>query len=149
IVTRHLAILAMTGAGKSWAARRLVEELASKNYPIVIFDPHGDYSGLAEVPALRGRVRRYYAKFPLFDEDADTVAEIVNSLGYPLSDTMRTRFADVFQAATRLYVDDDTERAERVDWLAGSLGREDLRAYGIQRDMWLIGHVTAAGQLGV
>ncbi|MGH2487695.1 MAG: ATP-binding protein, partial [Ktedonobacterales bacterium] len=45
IVTRHLAILAMTGAGKSVTARRIIEELAKKNYPIVIFDPHGDYTG--------------------------------------------------------------------------------------------------------
>ena len=37
IVSRHLAILAMTGAGKSWASRRIIEELANKNYPIVIF----------------------------------------------------------------------------------------------------------------
>ena len=74
IVTRHLAILAMTGAGKSWTARRIIEQLAAKNYPIVIFDPHGDYTGLAEVPALGGRVRRYYAQFPVFEEDAETVA---------------------------------------------------------------------------
>ena len=50
IVTRHLAILAMTGAGKSWTARRIIEQLAMKNYPIVIFDPHGDYTGLGDVP---------------------------------------------------------------------------------------------------
>jgi uncharacterized protein len=49
IVTRHLAILAMTGAGKSWTSRRIIEQLAAKNYPIVIFDPHGDYTGLADV----------------------------------------------------------------------------------------------------
>ncbi len=53
IVSRHLAILAMTGAGKSVTARRIIEELAAKNYPIVIFDPHGDYTGLGDVPSLR------------------------------------------------------------------------------------------------
>lgn len=105
IVTRHLAILAMTGAGKSWTARRIIEELAAKHYPIVIFDPHGDYTGLAEVPELRGRVRRYYAQFPLFEEDSDTVAEMVNALGYPLTDTMRTRFGDLFKAAGAFIVD--------------------------------------------
>jgi DNA helicase HerA-like ATPase len=55
IVTRHLAILAMTDAGKSWTARRIIEELARKNYPIVIFDPRGDYTGLGEVAGLQGR----------------------------------------------------------------------------------------------
>src|SRR5690606_25061326 len=76
IVTRHLGILAMTGAGKSVTARRLVEELAHKNYPIVIFDPHGDYTGLGDVASLKDKVRRYYADFPLFDEDAEAVAKI-------------------------------------------------------------------------
>jgi hypothetical protein len=99
IVTRHLAILAMTGAGKSWASRRIIEQLAAKNYPIVIFDPHGDYTGLADVPGLKDRVRRYYAQLPIFEEDSETVAEVVNTLGYPLTDAMRTRFGDVFRAA--------------------------------------------------
>src|SRR5579885_1561438 len=48
VVTRHLAVLAMTGAGKSWTVRRIIEQLAAKSYPIVIFDPHGDYTGLAD-----------------------------------------------------------------------------------------------------
>ena len=45
------------------------------------------------------KVKRYYAQFPLFEEDSETVAEIVNSLGYELTDTMRTRFGDLFTAA--------------------------------------------------
>ncbi|MBV9158905.1 MAG: DUF87 domain-containing protein, partial [Acidobacteriaceae bacterium] len=36
VVTRHLAVLAMTGAGKSWTVRRIIEQLAQKRYPIVI-----------------------------------------------------------------------------------------------------------------
>ena len=65
----------MTGAGKSVTSRRIIEELAAKSYPIVIFDPHGDYTGLADVPALKGRVHRYYAQFPVFEQDADHVVE--------------------------------------------------------------------------
>jgi len=101
IVTRHLAILAMTGAGKSWTARRVIEQLTQKHYPIVIFDPHGDYTGLADVPALRHKVRRYYAQFPLFEEDSETVANIVDALGWELTDTMRARFDDLFEAAKK------------------------------------------------
>ncbi|HEX2185786.1 MAG TPA: ATP-binding protein, partial [Chloroflexota bacterium] len=78
IVTRHLAILAMTGAGKSWTARRLVEELAGKGYPMVIFDPHGDYTGLAGVPALRHRVRLYYAELPMLGADVDDAIRIIS-----------------------------------------------------------------------
>ena len=67
VVSRHLAILAMTGADKSWTARRIIEQLARKNYPVVIFDPHGDYTGLADLSSLGDRVRRFYAQFPVFD----------------------------------------------------------------------------------
>ncbi len=53
IVSRHLAILAMTGAGKSWTARRIIEQLAEKSYPIVIFDPHGNTVYLRVPTSLR------------------------------------------------------------------------------------------------
>ena len=48
VVSRHMAILAMTGGGKTVAARRVIRELAQLKYPLVIFDPHGDYLGLYE-----------------------------------------------------------------------------------------------------
>lgn len=147
IVTRHLAILAMTGAGKSWTSRRIIEQLAEKNYPIVIFDPHGDYTGLADVPTLKQRVRRYCAQFPLFDEDADAVAKIVSALGYELSPTMQGRFGDVFGAASRFITVEDAELASRVDWLAERLGKEHLRKNGVEPNMWLIANLAEAGEL--
>lgn len=149
VVTRHLAILAMTGAGKSWTARRIIEQLAEKNYPIVIFDPHGDYTGLADVPKLSCRVRRYYAQFPIFDEDSDTIADIANDLGYPLSDTMRARFGDLFQAAKSFHVDDVSELSERVAWLAVRIGKAELLKYGVQRNMWLIAELAEAGEAAI
>ncbi len=149
IVTRHLAILAMTGAGKSWTARRIIEELAAKNYPIVIFDPHGDYTGLADVPGLGDRVHRYYAQFPVFEEESDTIADVVDSLGYPLTDTMRTRFADVFAAAASFIVDDRGEMTARVESLARATRRRSLLEYGVKRDMWLVAHLTEAGELSL
>jgi uncharacterized protein len=146
IVTRHLAILAMTGAGKSWTARRIIEQLARRNYPIVIFDPHGDYTGLADVPALKGKVRRYYAQFPVFEEDSETVARIVNSLGYELSPTMETLFSEVFEAAKAFYIDEEAELEERVNWLADKVNKQDLKTYGVKADMWLIANVAEAGE---
>ena len=149
IVTRHLAILAMTGAGKSWTARRIIEQLAAKNYPIVIFDPHGDYTGLAEVPGLRDKVRRYYATFPVFEEDSETVARIVDSLGYELTATMRTRFDELFQAASAFYSPDPAELAQRTQWLAATLSQPDIQTYGIRRDMWLLAQIAEAGELAL
>ena len=40
---RHLAILAQTGAGKSYTAGVLVEELLEKGATVIIIDPHADY----------------------------------------------------------------------------------------------------------
>ncbi|MBS4020189.1 MAG: ATP-binding protein [Dechloromonas sp.] len=48
LVSRHLAILAMTGGGKTVAARRIIRELIGHGYPLVILDPHGDYIGLSK-----------------------------------------------------------------------------------------------------
>jgi hypothetical protein len=147
IVTRHLAILAMTGAGKSWTARRIIEQLAQKNYPIVIFDPHGDYTGLTDVPSLKDRVQRYYAQFPIFEEDSETVAEVVNTLGYALTDTMRTRFGDVFHAASSFIVDDKDEMQQRIEWLAQTIGKQDILTYGVRPDMWLVANLAEAGEI--
>ena len=46
IVSRHLAILAMTGMGKSNLVSLIAKELARIPGTVVIFDYHGDYSSL-------------------------------------------------------------------------------------------------------
>ena len=149
VVTRHVAILAMTGAGKSWTARRLIEQLATKNYPIVIFDPHGDYARLHEIASLKGHVRRYYADFPVFEEDAETVASIVGTLGYDLSGSMQNLFGDVFQAAGAFITDDEQERRERSQWLGEAVSNPNISQYGIRSDLWLIANMARAAQLTI
>jgi len=42
-VKRHVAIIAATGAGKTWASVVLIEELLKKGATIVVLDPHGEY----------------------------------------------------------------------------------------------------------
>jgi hypothetical protein len=147
VVSRHLAILAMTGAGKSWTARRTIEQLAKKNYPIVIFDPHGDYTGLADVPGVGKQVRRFYASFPIFEEDAETVASIVDTLGYPLTPTMRGVFDQLFTFASRFIIDDEEEMGQRVQWLSTRLSKPSIAQYGVKPDMWLVGDLAEAGEL--
>ncbi len=43
ILNRHLAILAMTGAGKSNTVAVLMDQLLRYNIPIFVFDMHGEY----------------------------------------------------------------------------------------------------------
>jgi len=58
---KHVAILAMSGAGKSFCARTMIEELlkrkAGQGRPAaIVVDVHGEYADLAEVPEYQGRV---------------------------------------------------------------------------------------------
>lgn len=136
IVTRHLAILAMTGAGKSVTSRRIIEELARENYPIVIFDPHGDYTGLADVPALRNRVNRYYAQFPIFEQTPETVISVVEALGWELANTHRSHFDELFKGARAFISATSEDLATRTKWMSDYLHREDIEKYGLKPDLY-------------
>ncbi len=45
-ITKHIAILAKSGAGKSYTVGVFLEEVMKKNIPIVILDPHNEYATL-------------------------------------------------------------------------------------------------------
>lgn len=48
IATEHLAVLAMTGAGKSYTIGRIMELMLTRaNASILVFDPHGEYGRAA------------------------------------------------------------------------------------------------------
>jgi len=49
ILSRHLAILAMTGAGKSNTVSVLIDQLLGYSVPVFVFDMHGEYKD-AEFP---------------------------------------------------------------------------------------------------
>src|SRR5579875_207489 len=145
VVTRHLAILAMTGSGKTWAARRLIEQLAAKHYPIVIFDPHGDYSGLGEVPRFRDRVRRYHAEFPILEQEPEDVLSVIEALaGKELADTMHTLFHRFISAVE--YATDGSERRKKTtEWLADYLAKDErFRSFGVKPNLFLLADLAEA-----
>ncbi|MBE9135615.1 ATP-binding protein [Nodosilinea sp. LEGE 07088] len=145
IVSRHLAILAMTGAGKSWASRRVIEELAAKNYPIVIFDPHGDYTGLADLPELNGRVDRYYARLPIFEQSPETVITIIESLGWKLANTHISKFDDLFKSAFRFISGQDSGKSRRnLEWLSEYLGHSQLLEYRAEPNLYFFADFVQA-----
>lgn len=43
---KHFSVLAKTGAGKSYAVAVILEDLLKSGMPLVIIDPHGEYSSL-------------------------------------------------------------------------------------------------------
>lgn len=61
LVSHHCAILAATGGGKSWLAGVIIEELALRvEVPIIIIDPHGEYSAM-QVPKSLSDDAKYVA----------------------------------------------------------------------------------------
>lgn len=55
LVTEHLAVLAMTGSGKSYTVGRIIERLVAQlNASVVVFDPHGEYG-----KAFRGGILNF------------------------------------------------------------------------------------------
>src|SRR3989344_3740726 len=48
LLTKHVSILAKSGSGKSYVGGVLVEEILERDIPLLIIDPHGEYSSLNE-----------------------------------------------------------------------------------------------------
>jgi DNA helicase HerA-like ATPase len=47
LVQKHVSVLAKTGAGKSYTVGVMLEELLMRKVPIVVIDPHGEYTTLS------------------------------------------------------------------------------------------------------
>lgn len=70
LVTEHLAVLAMTGSGKSYTVGRVIERLvAINNGTVVVFDPHGEYGR-----ALAGGQLRFNERPDELDDQRDRAA---------------------------------------------------------------------------
>ena len=71
-LSRHLAIIAQTGAGKSYLAGKVLEELLGLGATIVVLDPNSDYVQLrkvredADVPYAAARTVRHADRMRLY-----------------------------------------------------------------------------------
>ena len=99
VVSTHLAIIASTGAGKSYLASVIIEELmrAYNRAAVLIIDPHGEYSTLQELanhdefgegesaPGANGRLAarrpRYHAETRIYRHDQVKVRLATLELG--------------------------------------------------------------------
>jgi len=82
VVARHMAILAMTGGGKTVAARRILRELIEQGYPVLIFDPHGDYIGLWEQRSMftGTEVKLFYPHIVMAEENRAIVETLISKM---------------------------------------------------------------------
>ena len=67
ILSRHLAILAMTGAGKSNTVSVLIDQLLGYNVPVFVFDMHGEYRDAdfpnGDVNVIKPKINPKYMTF--------------------------------------------------------------------------------------
>lgn len=67
ILTRHLAILAMTGAGKSNTVSVLIDGMLDYDVPVFVFDMHGEYKDAeftnGEVNVIKPSINPLYMSF--------------------------------------------------------------------------------------
>ena len=67
ILSRHLAILAMTGAGKSNTVSVLIDQLLTYSVPVFVFDMHGEYKDAefpnGDVNIIRPKINPNYMAF--------------------------------------------------------------------------------------
>ena len=65
LVQKHVSVMAKTGSGKSYVVGVLIEELLKRQVPVIIVDPHGEYTSLAQpnnAPQETGNMRRFGIK---------------------------------------------------------------------------------------
>lgn len=127
VVSTHLAILASTGAGKSYTAGVLVEELMMpyNRASVLIVDPHGEYDTLTSIhgDARFGSADGYQPEVKIFTHDrikervsSLTEADIKYLLPEGTSDKMLHYLSQAYRKVTA------GERGERGTW-----GYHDLR----------------------
>ena len=57
---KHFAVLAQTGAGKSYLTGVLIEEMLEQDFPVMIIDPHGEFSSLGTPNPENGEESKGY-----------------------------------------------------------------------------------------
>lgn len=119
LVSTHLAILASTGSGKSYAAGVLIEELMMPNNraAVLIVDPHGEYNTLQDIhkhPAFADGA--YHPEVKIYTPEKIKVristlteADIVYLLP-EMTEKMRTFLSQAYRALV------NSGRTERGTW---------------------------------
>ncbi len=137
LVQKHVCILAKTGGGKSYTAGVIIEELIEKGVPLLIIDPHGEYSSLKHPndvseetdrmgefgvkPRGYGSIRIYVPPDSPFAEKADGVihldgrnleAEEIIELGNITSSSAQALLYQVLKDMQSYTIDDIIDRLE-------------------------------------
>ena len=78
LVSRHFAVLAVTGAGKSNTVAVLISEMVEKlGGTVIVLDPHGDYVKLRLPNTGREKVKLIEAKIMPEEMDSEELADLI------------------------------------------------------------------------
>ena len=124
LVARHMAILAMTGGGKTVAARRVIRELIDARYPVIVLDPHGDYLGIWENRKLftDTTVKLYYPAIHVSDRNRDVIGFLVGQMTQGFTDPQRDEFGKALEKVN-VREEDDVPITTFLDRVIGFLPR--------------------------
>lgn len=109
IVARHMAILAMTGGGKTVASRRVIRELMKCKYPLIIFDPHGDYLGLWKHRSkFEGSdIQLFYPSIKVNEENRDVISFLIKEMTQGFSDAQKEAYLNAIE---KIKIDEKHEK---------------------------------------
>lgn len=124
ILNKHLAILAMTGSGKTYTAAVVLEALMKKGYPLLILDPHGDYLNLG----VQAQTSKPFG-FKLEDKEKGTYKLSVFDRSVSIMDLQKDDFLDFVQGM----LEEDITPPQRSIWAAAydyakKVGRSGMAA---------------------
>ncbi|MCM2325624.1 MAG: ATP-binding protein, partial [Candidatus Woesearchaeota archaeon] len=85
LLTKHIAVLAKSGAGKSYAVGVLIEEILDKKIPILVIDPHGEYSSISSPNEEEKETLKKYGLSPkkfhnVYEYGDNTILQMVKPL---------------------------------------------------------------------
>jgi hypothetical protein len=103
LVARHMAILAMTGGGKTVASRRVIRELIRHKYPMLILDPHGDYIGLVKCMEELKKdnpdvvIRLFFPQLLVQQDGEGLIAKLISQMTETTSEVQFDYLAGLFE----------------------------------------------------
>lgn len=127
VVARHMAILAMTGGGKTVASRRIIRELLERGYPLLILDPHGDYLGLYTKRNLfpNRSIRVYYPSLRVNERNRDLVSYLVTRMTQGFTDPQREEY---ITASEKVAIEGETSIEAFIDLVVQKLNDGDKKS---------------------
>ena len=105
LVARHMAILAMTGGGKTVASRRVIRALIGHKYPMLILDPHGDYIGLVKcLDQLKQDnpdcvIRVFFPQLLVQQDGEGLIAKLISQMTDKMSEVQSDYLSGLFERA--------------------------------------------------